>query len=261
MSTFYDPELLAATSKMRSAADDLTANAEEWILGMISVPKSTVGERRPGDMPTYRRGWTFRLEEEMDFVIKPFTSHLGEPALAVVLRGETDEYFAGWFPAMRREDVAHIVSQLNHELHRERDRCRADETISIAIGSDFAPDAPWGSERVTVWADGRIAYVRRDRDGSTRRASGTVPAELWTDVSAALSRTTFPEQPDVDILPGGSVTRVEATGQRRGAVTVDYYDSKKMEGYGELVHTLVAFADAVRAGDDVALTRLGFAPA
>jgi hypothetical protein len=258
MSDVYDEETLAAGSKLTSESEGMTENAEEWILGMISVPKSNVGQHRPGDMPTYRRGWTFRVDEEMDFIIRPFTNHRGEPSLAVLLRGANEEFFAGWFRASRAEEVAHIVTQLNYELQAERERCRTEDTISVSVGSVFAPDAPWGSERVTIWSDGRIAYVRRDSDGSTRRTSGTIPVDVWRRVSSALARTTFPEQPDIDILPGGGPPIIEATGSKRGRVVVDELENAGLEDYRTVVDTLYDFAAAVRNEDGSTLAKLGF---
>ena len=260
MSDVYDEETLAAGSKLTSESEGLTENAEEWILGMISVPKSSASQHRPGDMPTYRRGWTFRVDDEMDFIVRPFTNHLAEASLAVLLRRANEEYFAGWFRASRREEVAHIVTQLNYELQAERERCRNEDTISVTVGSVFAPDAPWGAERVTVWSDGRIAYVRRESDGSTRRASGTVSVDVWQRVSTALARTSFPEQPDIDIHPGGGPPVIEATGGRRGRVVVDELESGRMEGYRTVVDTLYDFATGVRNEDSGVLAKLGFQP-
>lgn len=258
MSDVFDEETLAAGSKLESESDGLTENAQEWILGMISVPKSSVGERRAGDMPTYRRGWTFRVDEEMDFIVRPFSNHRGEPSLAILLHGSKEEFFAGWFPASRREEVAHIVTQLNYELQAERERCRSEDTISVTVGSVFAPDAPWGSERVTIWSDGRISYVRRESDGSTRRTSGTVPVDVWHRVALALARTAFPEQPDIDIYPGGGPPNIEATGSKRGRVVVDELENAGMEHYRLVVDTLYDFARAVRESDGSTLAKLGF---
>lgn len=250
MTSRFDIEMLAAGSRLEPESDGLSENADEWCVGTISVPKLSAGAFGPGVMPTYRRGWQFRLADDMDFVARPFTDFEGAPAFAVLLRGAEGEFFAGWFRETRREEVLGIVTQLNHELDAVRDACRAEDSVTMVVGSDFAPDSPFGSERVTVWPDGRAAYLQRNRGITVRRAD-RLQSTAWPRVLDGLRRSGFPAQPDLDVSPGGSAAIILGTGTARGRIHIDLHDALRVPGYEDAVSVLWDALRSLRPGAEI----------
>jgi hypothetical protein len=254
----YDASRVNGQSKLVSECDGLVEKDNEWWIDMISIPKSS---RRATNKegPTYRRGWTYGLEDEMRFVSIPFAREDGTAALAVVLRGKTDDYFAGWFNESRGGEVRRIVDHLNSELEAERLRCAhvIHEEVLFEIGSENAPDSPFGSERIRFTPDGAIHYEQINR-GSGRAAVGGVDPALWTSLMVALAKTSFPARPERDLPPGGSIVVLTVTGRRSGRVLLEYYDALEMEGYGEIVAPLANLCDAIRTNDQKKLAELGY---
>lgn len=246
---------LRMASRLKPQATGLVEESDEWWLGQIAVPKSSTSASRTGATPTYRRGWTFKIDDHMDFEPRKFIADDGSDAVAVVLRGETDDFFAGWFSATREREVRQIVAQLNHELDEERFRCRTEDAVTLETGSEFAPDDPFGHESVTVTRDGRVSYVRRKR-GNTSRRVGQVPAPFAVAVHDAIAISPFPASVQERFAPN-SISRLSSTGSRRGQVSLDI-DAAVSAPYREAVQPLRELIVALRNDDVFSLETMGF---
>lgn len=260
MSGRYDASRLAVVAKLSPESRGLEDTRDEWWIEGISVPKSS----RPTDpkaLPSYRRGWTFRLESEMRFVSIPFARDDGTPAIGIVLRGATEDFFAGWFDAKRSNEVRLTVDQLNDELDAERRRHPVPEEVReevvLDIGAEYAPDSPHGRERIRLTPDGVVRYEQANR-GAVSTAVGHVEPATWTTVVAALSKTSFPAPPQAALPPGGGIVKLAVSGPRSGHVLVDYHDALEMEGYGDIVAKLVELCAAIRTNDRAKLSVLGY---
>ncbi len=256
----YDASRLATKAKLFPESKGLVERADEKWIGMIAVPKSSCpATNKP--RPTYRRGWTYTLENDMRFITIPFQLEDGAEAIAIVLRGKTDDYFGAWFPIARDDEARAIADDLNHELDVERSRygtgAPPPAQLVMEVGNEHAPDSRFGRQRIRIDPAGTVDYEQITR-WQRRRAKGTVAPAMWTSMLDALSRTTFPAPPQPSLLPGGSISSLTLAGPRSGSVLFDFYDALEMEGYRDVVGPLLALCNAIREGDKEALVRLGY---
>lgn len=110
------PERLAALADIYGECTGLQELDLEWLIGGIAVWKSSRLESRPRNVPTYRRGFTFDLREDMKFVAEPFKLKNGSPAIAILLRTDDEEFMGGWVSLERAKEADEIVAFLNDEL-------------------------------------------------------------------------------------------------------------------------------------------------
>jgi hypothetical protein len=249
----YTLEDLRTATRMKPESRGLTQSPDEWSLGGIAVPRVDAVHGH-GPRPTYRRGWTFAIEETMEFALIRFKKDSREDGVAVVLRGEREDYLAGWFNASRWYEAATAAGQLNAALEAERARCRNEPTITFSRGSEFAPDDPVGNETITVWSDDRLVYTRR-KVGETVRRSGKAD-DVWAIVTGALERTPFPEPTQTDFVPGSTI-RLAETGGRRAEVRLGE-DDPRSTAYAPIIELFRGFMEEVRGGTAGTLAQLGF---
>lgn len=150
-----DPKLFARLAEIGDEFHEIEDSFLEWQIGGMSFHKSTELAKRLDSYPTYRRGLTFPLHEDMVFVTVPFTRSNGSPAIAIVLRwnNQTEEIIASWVRAERAAVAEEACAFLNSELaatwayHRNpppgdaerREQARAQQQESIQAIQDLFP--------------------------------------------------------------------------------------------------------------------------
>lgn len=275
MSDRIEPEMLARLADIEGEFRRLKDLDLEWLIGPIAIWKSSRLANRPRNVPTYRRGLTFDLREDTTFVTEPFRLKDGSPAIAILLRSEDEEFMGGWVPHERAHDAEEVVRFLNGELaaawayHSERDERAVDrerpprsvsivETIAFDEGDEFAPDAPWGAERLTLSGGGAFKYERRHR-GSTEGCRGTVDLAVIRRIEGLIAAAGFPQIPDHRLPPGASAVTltVVAPGMEPTSLTFHRYFAARVPGYRDLVDALAGLNAALRSKDPAQIRAAG----
>ncbi|KAB2911385.1 MAG: hypothetical protein F9K40_00915 [Kofleriaceae bacterium] len=264
----YTPEMMANVAELLPELERLGDSEYEWAIEGITIWKSSRLASRPMSVPTYRRGYTFELPEDMRFVSVPFTRLDGSRAIAVVLRSGTEELLAAWVREANGDVAEAAIRLLNREIeaawdyHRKTLAPAADEPpaserawLTFEQGSEEAPDAPWGLQRLRISNAGDLRYEHRNR-GRNRTVSGRIDPARCRRVFEALSSTAFPAPPQTSFLPGASGLVIECDAPR-GRVIVDYFDGLKMDGYRDVISELSGLNAALRTGDKTAFSEWG----
>ena len=109
------------------------------------------------------------------------------------------------------------------------------DTIQYAVGNEWGPDDPYGTETLILHADGLVEYKRSHRDMHWV-AEARTEASRVQQLGAGLRAAGFPAIPDHKRPPGGNVIRLCATGgQGAGSGSVYLHTGITWEGYGQLI--------------------------
>jgi hypothetical protein len=238
--------------------------SRHWIrVGALSVSKR---------YPTVNIGAVWPIVADTRFEAQKFET-VDKRGFAIVLHAGAGRpsYFAGWLPIERATVASELVAQMNaqvqdrleHSSQREsqgvaqEDLAEATEVLTYQQGHEYAPDAPWGSETISVTRTGDFEYERR-RSGQVRqRLEGSIDTSLFSMLLSALSRTAFPRQPQTMFPPGASVCTIVTQPPFQSA-HVEYYDGLRLEGYGDLLRTMNSVCAAVRESNPEELARWSF---
>lgn len=269
----YGEEMLANVAEMLPEFQGLKETQFEWWIATISFWKSSMLAHRPMNRPTYRRGFTFDLPEDMRLTTVPFTKVNGSAAIALLLRSPREEFLAGWVSPQRRELAETTASFLNREIEaawefNRKKSAGADEAPTPSVparwmtfvqGSEHAPDSPWGTQQLRISTTGLMEYEHRNR-GRNRSIRGSLDRARCEAAFAALASTAFPRPPQTSFLPGASGLTIE-TDSPPGKVIVDYFDGLEMPGYAHVIRELSELNTALRTSDAGALGGWGFVDA
>lgn len=143
-------------------------------------------------------------------------------------------------------------------LERQRQKQRARATIAFDEGDEFAPDAPWGAERLTLSSGGAFTYERRHL-GSTEGCRGTVDLAIVRRIEGLIAAAGFPQIPDHRLPPGASAVTltVMTPDVEPTSLTFDRYFGEKVPGYRELVDALAGLNAALRSKDPAQIRAAG----
>lgn len=122
------------------------------------------------------------------------------------------------------------------------------DILTFAQGSEFAPDAAWGRERISLSRNGDLAYERRER-GTVAKAYGRVSSARVDALIATLASTTFPTMPQASFPPGGTVCKIIVGSANPVSMLIEYYAGLELPGYGDLLRQFGELAAALRDGD------------
>lgn len=117
----------------------------------------------------------------------------------------------------------------------EREAGDTDD-LRYEAGHDYAPDARWGMERISVARGGAFTYRQSFREVVTGTVRGDIGAERASALFAALARSSFPSVPAHQLPPGGSMVRVSIGALHTG--WVDRYFVAELDGFGDAIATL-----------------------
>ena len=131
------------------------------------------------------------------------------------------------------------------------------DSISFEQGSEFAPDAAWGRERVTLSRTGELAYERRER-GTVATVNGHVSPARVDALVATLASTTFPAMPQAFFPPGATVCKIAVGSADPVSMLIEYYAGLELPGYGDLLRQLGDLNTALRDSDPLQLATWEF---
>lgn len=236
--------------------EELSQDDNWWQLGPIGISKKHT---------TFTAGFGHPIKVGTKFDVHWF--ELGNRrgwAIVLTSGGTPPEYFVGWLPpadeAKARRWVATLNSEIQGRLAKEHGTppgaVHQIDQLTFEQGNEFAPDAPWGYQRVTLSSDGQLEYEQRDR-GKHRVIKGRVNPERVRALHAYLRQTSFPSPPQSTFLPGASliVLTVEPQKQR---MLIDYFTGLKLDGYRELIRELGGLNDALRESIPESLEKWSF---
>jgi hypothetical protein len=241
----------------------LRETADEWWLDFVAIPKSARYVSWTPRSPAYRRGWGYALAESARFDLVDFTREDGVDVTGVVLREPTGPVFVAWFARARRVEAERAVACLNEEVYAiwthwrnfAPERGSIDRQVTFEQGHEYAPDARWGLEIVTLADDGRYTFMLRRSGRLIAIHTGTIATARVDAVLQALSRSTFPNVPAHPFPPGASVLAVSMPPDRR--VQVDRRFGLGLDGYREAIPLLMELiAEARAATPDHPATKL-----
>ncbi len=130
--------------------------------------------------------------------------------------------------------------------------------LTIRFGSEFAPDAPWGLELLSIASDGTVRYENRDH-GRCRTVFGVVPQAKSQHLMDLLAASSFPAVPKHRFPPGASIVQLDLRfGDASQTAEFDQYFAEGLPGLGELVAECDALAAAIRKSDAAALCQWEF---
>lgn len=126
-------------------------------------------------------------------------------------------------------------------------------TLIFEIGSEFAPDAPWGSDHLRLRDDGTVRYENRDH-GRLRVSAGSLSRDRVARVFAALDASGFPKLPEHRIPPGASLAQLTVVDRGRSdSQRFHYYFAEGLSEYEDLLLTCTGLARALRTNDTALL--------
>jgi hypothetical protein len=131
------------------------------------------------------------------------------------------------------------------------------QALTIDMGDEYAPDAPWGAERLRVTSDGTLTYEHRHR-GERRTVRGAIERTRAASIFDHLARSTFPVMPKHPFPPGASIMTLRREADRTEEVRFQSFFALDLPGYGELVTELESLAAALRTGNPEELASWGF---
>lgn len=125
--------------------------------------------------------------------------------------------------------------------------------LFIHLGSEFAPDAPWGLEVLSVASGGAVRYENRDH-GRRRVVGGAVSRSRAEHLFDLLAASSFPVIPKHRFPPGASIVRLSLrSGGQSQTLDFDQYFAEELPGFGELLSECDSFARAIRTNDAATL--------
>lgn len=123
------------------------------------------------------------------------------------------------------------------------------KTIVFQIGSEWAPDSPYGLDVLEIDVDGRFRYENRMR-GQVRASSGRVELGTLDVVVDSLREAGFPAVPSHAIPPGSSLIGIQVRGESGDeAALMDYFTALKLPGYGDVIRRLAGWVSWLRKGE------------
>jgi hypothetical protein len=151
---------------------------------------------------------------------------------------------------------------------RERERAGGDaatshrfdgvSAITYAIGSEFAPDDPFGREVVELTAGGRLSYSRRFHGNASAKVRSYAPGR-FAALLADLERTSFPTPPQRAFRPGPGPATISIA-PSGASVSIDTNVAEDIDGYRELVETFQDLQRRLRKDDPSLAEDWGVAP-
>ncbi|MBL8622264.1 MAG: hypothetical protein JNK64_13205 [Myxococcales bacterium] len=124
---------------------------------------------------------------------------------------------------------------------------RGVTAITYSIGSEFAPDDPFGREVVELTAAGAMNYSRRSHGHVSTKVRTFSPARL-ADLLADLERTSFPESPQRGFQPGPGPATISVA-PAGVSVSIDTMFAEGIDGYREFVEKLEDLLTRLRKDD------------
>ena len=119
--------------------------------------------------------------------------------------------------------------------------------ITYAIGSEFAPDDPFGREVVELAAGGRLSYSRRFHGNASAKERSYAPGR-FAALLADLERTSFPTPPQRAFRPGPGPATISLA-PSGASVSIDTNVAEDIDGYRELVETFQDLQRRLRKDD------------
>ncbi|MBL9014321.1 MAG: hypothetical protein JNL83_09095 [Myxococcales bacterium] len=206
-------------------------------------------------------GFTHPIDAGTRFGLQRF--ELGDrKGAAVVLSGAgpLPDYFAGWVPDSAEAKAEAWVARLNAEIadrvshaKREFDAGRASQTLIFHLGSEYAPDSPWGGEMIELSRTGEIEYEQRKSGSVVRTVRGEVDPSQVQRLLTLLAATNFPSPLQQFFPPGASVCTL-ITEPPLQAMHIDLHPAGHTT-YEEIIRTLASLAKALRESDQDELQR------
>lgn len=238
---------------------ELADDENWWRLGLIAVSKKQA---------LFRAGFAAPVVASTRFVLQPFDlDDLRGVAVVLVTGGKPASHFAGWVPRTREAETRGWLDTLNRAIETAlRSAPQPEHSIDqnvaalvFEIGSEGAPDDPFGLETVMLTGAGQLTYERR-RHALQTNIAGTVDPERFRRIVDALLRTTFPSPPQARFVPGASFIRVTVMPTEQ-SVCMDYFEALRMDGYREVVRELTQLTEALRETKTEVLAVWRFSPA
>ena len=239
-----------------SPLSELRQDDNWWHLGTISVSKKHA---------TFTAGYGHPINAGTNFHLDWFVVD-GKSGWAVILDsgGTPPEYFVGWVKPTEELQAKGWIDTLNGAI-RERlvdanstapSSENRGERMTFEQGNEFAPDSPWGYQRVTLATDGQLEYEQKER-GAQRIVRGRVNPERVRALRTTLSLTQFPSPPETTFAPGSSVIvlSIQPGNQR---MLIDYFTGLRLDGYRDLIRELSGLNDALRESKEEALAQWSF---
>jgi hypothetical protein len=259
---------LAAVASVTPECRGLQERADEWWLGMLAIPKSSRFATWSPRPPSYRRGWTFALDESTTFSVVPFQRADRARAVMVIVDEPSGRHPVGWFSAERAEEAQRAAEHLNAEVRRLWDHWRqvrpatptaapSKRELRFEEGHEYAPDARWGLQVLTLTDDGTYRYEQRRGGRVLRTGTGAVPAERARAVVADLERSTFPHVPARPFPPGASVLTIALDSEH---IAIDRWHATELDGYREAVEALLSITTDARVAAEASSREPGAAP-
>ena len=126
-------------------------------------------------------------------------------------------------------------------------RLRGATAIPYAIGSEFAPDDPFGREVVELTAGGTLRYSRRFHGNASAKVRAFA-ATRFADLIADLERTSFPAPPQRGFRPGPGPATISLAPSGE-SVSIDTNVAEDIDGYRELVEKFQDLQRRLRKDD------------
>lgn len=126
-------------------------------------------------------------------------------------------------------------------------RLRGATAITYSIGSEFAPDDPFGREVIELTAAGALNYSRRFHGRVSTKVQTYSPARL-TELLSDLARTSFPAPPQRGFQPGPGPATI-AVAPSGASVSIDTMFAEGIDGYREFVEKLEDLLTRLRKDD------------
>lgn len=210
----------------------------EWQLGGFSISRRE---------PTFRVGYGGHLSESSRFKKQNFgpTKH-ARSGVALIFRqfdrsphqDSPAEYFVGWVPADREQELDGWLTFMNNEVRKRRAGEASDQTrATYSYGNPHAPFG-MGNFIVELCLDSTVRLVHT-KQGTSRTWIGRALPALWTELNVALATSKFPTRPSVRSAPAGedsfklSVTRDAKEVTVSGFVSPEYKDVTLL--FGDIV--------------------------
>lgn len=123
---------------------------------------------------------------------------------------------------------------------------KLNDSFVFQLGSEWAPDSPYGMDSLEVAPDGRFVYENRCR-GNARSRVGWLSEDALDELAQALADSGFPDVPEHAIPPGAGpfviIRRAEGDEQK---ALLDEYAAPRFPGYGLLVRRIDAWTKWLR---------------
>lgn len=135
---------------------------------------------------------------------------------------------------------------------------RGATALTYSIGSEFAPDDPFGREVIELTAAGALNYSCRFHGHVTTKALSYAPMRL-ADLLSDLERTSFPSPPQRGFQPGPGPATI-AVAPAGASVSIDTMFAEGIDGYRELVEKFEDLLTRLRKDDPTLADDWGVAP-